>query len=89
MRYESFGPVSNPDGTPSAFTKSMLQGTGRSLEPPFNFVDDDDTPGLTCPICGSTAQGELDFKWHLASHDRGEDAHLESDYEDRFTVDGD
>lgn len=35
MREISFGPVSNPDGTPTEFTKQMLGNTGRSLTPPF------------------------------------------------------
>jgi len=29
MRYENFGPVANPDGTPTELTKEMLADTGR------------------------------------------------------------
>jgi len=39
MREENFGPVLNDDGTPTEFTKQMLEGTGRELTPPFNFTD--------------------------------------------------
>ena len=39
MREENLGPVLNEDGTPSDLTKAMLGGTGRSLEPPFDFPD--------------------------------------------------
>lgn len=29
MRYEDFGPVANPDGSPTEMTRQMLAGTGR------------------------------------------------------------
>jgi len=32
MREESFGPVFNPDGSPTEFTKQMLEGTGRTAD---------------------------------------------------------
>lgn len=32
MREENFGPVFNPDGSPTEFTKQMLAGTGRDPE---------------------------------------------------------
>ena len=64
MRYESFGPVCNPDGSASDVTKAMLAGTGRDPEEFAHtsavlarheaaFGDEHDED---CPLCGVDAQ---------------------------------
>jgi len=86
MRYESLGPVLNPDGSPSDITKKMLEGTGRSLVPPFGPV--------TVITAEGTGQGMLYVDDHiemitaeegrLEGEYHGKDTHLEAQYEDRY-----
>jgi len=51
MRYINFGPVSNPDGSPTDLTSGMLAGTGRSPEA-FAKVTRDGYDCAYCPLGG-------------------------------------
>jgi len=73
MREENFGPVSNPDGSPTEMTKAMLEGTGRSMRPPFDFAepafeefDSDDWKILFMMLCENRAK--LDLTADLTEH---------------------
>lgn len=48
MKEESFGPVFNPDGSPSDVTRQMLEGTGRSLNPPFDVLNFENNCASNC-----------------------------------------
>ena len=72
MKEENFGPVSNPDGTPTELTKEMLAGTGRS---PEEFATESQKRRFG-PVTVITADG-------TGTGYLTEDDHLEMEYEDR------
>lgn len=55
MQYENFGPVVNPDGTPSDITRAMLAGTGRD---PVEFAGGSMEAGSTIYVSAIHARSE-------------------------------
>lgn len=88
MQYQSFGPVLNPDGTPSDITKQMLSDTGRSLYRlyfnGYSFMEYVDTTG---PLHQSKAtlnelvEGEFNSLGDCINHCMGEYGNVPSNFE--------
>lgn len=61
MEEVNFGPVFNPDGSPSELTKEMLEGTGRLGEEPFShrrLTLDEDPSGVINEISEEVEAGD-------------------------------
>lgn len=69
MKYESLGPVSNPDGSPPELTKQMLAGTGRD---PVEFADGPHVAGHDrierCHRAESTMDCPRNHDWSARGH---------------------
>lgn len=97
MKEENLGPVLNEDGTPTEFTKQMLEDTGRAFTPPFSFAEQRRMDYLGGqkpfgPVTLITADGTHQGMIHQDDlieilPPQVEDQHLEAQYEDRYRDD--